>query len=1009
MRKVMSTSRAWRQHALALAAGLCLTVTAVQAQQSSGSIAGRASKGDTISVENQSIGVVRQLKIDSDGNWQIPQLPSGTYVVTLTRANGTKETVQVLVSAGQGATASFQSGAAQSVTITGAAIRTIDTASVASAFTLSKAEIDRIPVGSNVTAVTLLSPGTLQGDSRIGGSNVRSANLASIGGASVAENAYYINGFNVTNIVKGIAFNEVPFEAVGEVSIKNSGYGAEYGRSLGGVVSVTTKRGTNEWKGGGSLSYSPDSMRGSSVYADKSATTGRYNLADRPGGESLTQLNLYAGGPIIKDKLFFFGLVQAGSRKTETYGQDTQQISKTDTPQYLLKFDWNINDWNRLELTAFNDKSTEKVDNFNSTRPYDTGQGSAIGLDKYTSGGKNTILQWTSYPTSDLTLSALYGVGNYSRETAIAASGCPAVYDGRPPRTQLEYLGCWSEANLNVDDPNAKDKRNALRFDAEYVLGAHTLKAGLDRETYDTVDGSVSSGGAYYRLFTLGAGQSIGGTGYTNTTGAALDYVRVRFFQNGGTFKTKNSAWYVQDDWQVTKDVVVNFGMRNESFENQNDKGQPFIKVKNTWAPRGGVAWDVNGNGTTKLYGNLGRYYIPVYANTNVRLSGTETFYNDYFQFAGGFSTDGKSVPNLGPQLGNRVVTSDGSPKDPRTVVDPNIKPLYQDELILGFQQALADRWAYGLKFTTRKLKNGMDDVCEGTLASEWALANGYTAGQAATIGSTIANCFLYNPGGDLVANVPLGAGGALQEVRIPASALMLPKPKRTYNALEFSLERQWDKKWSAQVSYVMAFSKGNTEGYVKSDNGQDDAGITQDFDHPGLMEGSEGYLPNDRRHTIKGSVAYAATDEWELGGSFVIQSGRPKNCFGNYPEVVRDEDGNPIVPAPYPPGPLERDDSDLYGAASFYCNAKLNPRGSLGRYGWTRDFSVRAKYTPSYVKGLSLSVSVLNVLNARGVRGADEAGELDAVGSVNPTYGRPIIGSLQRPRVVTFKVAYEF
>lgn len=990
-----------RPTVFAVAAAMCIVASVANAQQTAGSINGKADRGDTVTATNKSINVSREIKVDSAGDWTIGQLPPGEYSVTVTKANGTKDTVLVQVSAGQGAYAAFSG--VQRVTVIGTALRTLDVSNPNPSFTLSKAEIERTPVGQNVTAVTLLAPGTLQGDGRIGGNAVRGGNLASIGGASVAENAYYINGFNVTNINKGIAFNEVPFEAIGQFQLLNGGYGAEFGRSLGGVVSVNTKRGTDEWKGGVSLSLEPKQLRGSSVYAEKSATSGVYSLIQRPGDRDKMEGNFYLGGPLIKDKLYIFGLVKGTKLTENVYGEFNQQHFSSDTPQYLVKVDWNLTKNNLIELTAFNDKNTEEVDTYDAPSAYSGTRGDYRFTDTFTTGGTNVIAKWTSFVTDNFTVSALGGVGKYSRASDIAAAGCPAVYDGRPPRATLEYLGCWSEAaGIAVDEKTASDERKAFRLDGELILGKHTIRAGLDHETYTTVDGSVYSGGNYYRLFTLGAGQSIGGTGYVNNTGGPIDYVRDRVFRNGGTFKTINSAWYVEDTWQVTKDIVATGGIRSESFENQNDTGNTFIKVKNTISPRAGLAWDLKGDGQSKLYGNLGRYYIPVYSNTNVRLSGAETFYTDFWTFDGTFATDGTSKPGLGPQLGNRVVTSDGSPKDPRSVVDPNLKPMYQDEFILGFQQALGNRWSVGAKWTNRKLKAGMDDVCEGTLASEWAAANGYSAAEAGRIGSAIGNCFLYNPGGNLTANVDLDGAGpnGLQQVTIPAAAMFLPKATRKYDSLELMAERQWDGKWSAQASLVMAWSRGNTEGYVKSDNGQDDAGITQDFDHPGLAEGAYGWLPNDRRYTLKASGSYALTPEWRLGASLVAQSGRPKNCFGNYPEA-----GIPGVT----PGPLERDDSDLYGAASFYCNGVLNSRGSIGRTQWTRDLAVQLAYNPAWMKGLSAKIDVLNVFNARGVRGVDEAGELDAVGSVNPTYGRPFLNSLQRPRSVRMTVAYEF
>ena len=71
-------------------------------------------------------------------------------------------------------------------------------------------------------------------------------NLASFGGSSVAENAYYVNGFNITNAFNNLAFAQIPFEAIAEQQVKTGGYGAEFGRSTGGVVNLITRRGTND-------------------------------------------------------------------------------------------------------------------------------------------------------------------------------------------------------------------------------------------------------------------------------------------------------------------------------------------------------------------------------------------------------------------------------------------------------------------------------------------------------------------------------------------------------------------------------------------------------------------------------------------------------------------------------------------------------------------------------------------------------------------------------------------
>jgi outer membrane receptor for ferrienterochelin and colicin len=971
-------------HALTVAFAATVAVTTVNANaasQSAGAINGRATSGSVITIENKSLGLSRTITVEG-GAFQVSQLPAGTYTVRAKLPDGTTKENLVNVQAGEGSSTSFDNADSVATVVVTARATRIDVTSPESSMVLNEAAIDRIPVQRDVTAVALLAPGATRGDTRIGQNTIRGGNVPSLGGASPAENVYYINGFNVTNSLNGVAFNQVPFEAIAQQQVKTGGYGAEYGRSLGGVLSVTTKRGTNEWHGGVNAIYAPKSLAGDELYAKKNASTNQWEMLKRPGGTDDLKANMWAGGPLIEDKLFMFALVQGASIEKEVYGASTQFIAKTTTPRYLVKTDWNINDKNLLELTMFSDKSKDKVSNYKSVTPYETARGVDLGNDLYTSGGENYIAKYTSWLTDDFTVSAMAGLGRYSRQSDISSSNCPYITDRRTSPTTR--LGCAS-TDL-VTDPNANDERKAYRLDAEWKLGAHGLRFGMDNENYKVVDGTFYSGLDNYSIRNLAAGGKLS-NGYVNTSGSAMEYVQVRRYSNGGKFETKNSAFYAEDNWQVTKNVIANIGVRSESFNNLNANGETFIKVDNTIAPRLGLVWDVQGNARTKVFANAGRYYIPVMSNTNVRLSGAETDYTDYYAYSGTNGADKQQIPGMGTKLGSRLVISDGKTADPRSVVDPNIKPMYQDEFILGMQQALAKRWSVGAKVTYRKLQKVMDDMCNDEGAYNWAVGNGYSADQADIIGGAIGHCFLYNPGGNLTANIDLEDGKGLTPLTIPASALGFDKPKRTYKALELTFERAWDGKWNLQGSYVLAFSKGNTEGYVKSDIGQDDAGISQDWDYPGLMEGANGYLPNDRRHTFKIFGAYQINPEWRVGANAMVQSGRPKNCLGYY-------DGT-------------TDSVSIgYGSASFYCGGKLSPRGSFGRLPWTKEVSVQATYQPKAFKGVTLQADVLNVFNSRTVTTIEEAGEV-GVNSPSPTYMQPV--GLQNARSVRLMAQYEF
>jgi outer membrane receptor protein involved in Fe transport len=102
----------------------------------------------------------------------------------------------------------------------------------------------------------MLAPGTTLGDGGLG-----DRPLVSFGGASVAENVFYINGMDVTNFYDGLGGNTTPFEFYQEFQVKTGGYGAVFGRSTGGVINAVTKRGGSEWRFGAGGYWEPDSLR----------------------------------------------------------------------------------------------------------------------------------------------------------------------------------------------------------------------------------------------------------------------------------------------------------------------------------------------------------------------------------------------------------------------------------------------------------------------------------------------------------------------------------------------------------------------------------------------------------------------------------------------------------------------------------------------------------------------------------------------------------------------------
>jgi hypothetical protein len=231
----------------------------------------------------------------------------------------------------------------------------------------------------------------------------------------------------------------------------------------------------------------------------------------------------------------------------------------------------------------------------------------------------------------------------------------------------------------------------------------------------------------------------------------------------------------------------------------------------------------------------------------------------------------------LGAQIGpTRVNGSDKAP-DSRTIADVNINPMYQDELILGYQQELSDNFTLGIRYINREVKDGMDDFCAHQGFVDWAEDQGYDNFDY----HSMAGCMFINPGKDLTFAIDVENDGNFEVHSISNDYFKLPKYERTYQAVELFWERAMTDGLYFQGSYTWSEGRGNMEGYVNSSLEQADPGLTQDFDHYRFMEGAVGPLPNDRTHTLKLFGVYEITDELSASANFIAQSGRPQSCLG--------------------------------------------------------------------------------------------------------------------------------
>ena len=1001
------TKRVLQRSALSLALGICFSPTLYAQSNTSGAIFGQANAGSTVQIQNPSTGFSRSITVGSDGAFRFAALPTGTYNVTYTGTDGTTATRQgINVSVGTGTPVNFAGGRGDAaatldtvqVRATGV-VNPIDVSSVESTTILTAEQIAKIPVPRDATSVALLAPGTVRGDAAFG-------NLASFGGSSVAENQYYVNGFNVTNSFRNLNFSKVPFEAIAEQQVKTGGYGAEFGRSTGGVVNQITKSGTNEFHAGGNVFWSPRALQSETVsYRYRNPLAGENGGLAQDNSEvdnNAWITSAWASGALIQDKLFAYGLVSYG--KTEntiarTPFNDPAGDEDIKNPTWLVKVDWNINDSNKLEFTSFSDKTKTET-------AYDDANGNFVGTNFEENGGENYIGKYTGYFTDTFTMSALYGHGTFKRNQYLRtadgqlvqydgdlnnpASGCPRVTDLRPLyRQQLTGGEIESRCNITndaIDRRDSEDTRDQFRVDFEWSLGDHLIRFGYDRDDYESVAGTSIEGGRLWRYST-----NVGPDGEANT-GDEFDVVREQIVNQGSTVKLKQWAAYVEDSWNITDTFLAYFGARWDTFENYNGEGQQYVKIDNQFGPRLGFSWDVNGDSSLKIYGNAGRYALPLTPSVAVRGASASLYTRQNFRFTGVDPQTGAPL-GLTPTGPLTFINGEfGEPKNPATIAATNLDPMYQDEYILGFQQQITDHQSIGARGIYRKLKAAIDDNCDYTPIYDRAVADGFSP---VLPNEGFPYCRMFNPGEDSVFLTDIEGNGVLTEYTIP-SELLSPKAKRTYKAIELFWDGSWEK-FFFQGSWTIGWNKGNTEGGVKSDIGQGDTSVTQDFDYKELMVDSYGYLPNDRRHSLKLFGNYEFTDEWSMGANILVQSGRPKNCLG--------------VLYPY------HDGIHPYGSSFFRCGttelggadgpAVAVPRGTAGRLPWTNSLDLNVAYLPKWAPGLQFKVDVFNVFDQQKVTAQSDEAEDDATGAPLATYG--VYRSTQAPRSVRFMVQYDF
>ncbi|WP_226704577.1 TonB-dependent receptor [Microbulbifer elongatus] len=376
--------------ALAVSATLAST-SAIAADTSGGTLKGQviSASGETlagaeITVTHIGKGFTRTVTSNAKGEYNLRNLPVGEYTVSFEKDGYSPSTApEVLVRVGQAVvydgTLAVPGEVLEVVEVTGTMRRPVDTGSSTAGVVITQEKLELLPVNTGFEAMAQLAPGVVVA----GGSNFNGA--SSFGGASSAENGYYLNGLNVSNIKTGLGSISLPWEAISQTQVKTGAIDPEFGGALGGIINAVSKSGNNEFNFGSQLRMDPDSLR--SQHDSVTNAAGEYTINTRQSSMDFQEAQVWASGPIVQDKAFFYALYSP--RKTDdTWASGSSYYDRTrEEDRWLVKLDWFINDDHAIDFTAINNEENGEYHSF----AYDPAQnqiGSGLGQTKSREGGQ---------------------------------------------------------------------------------------------------------------------------------------------------------------------------------------------------------------------------------------------------------------------------------------------------------------------------------------------------------------------------------------------------------------------------------------------------------------------------------------------------------------------------------------------------------------------------------------------------------------------------------------------
>jgi hypothetical protein len=632
----------------------------------------------TVTVTNVGTGFQKNLVTDQNGDFVATSTPLGTYVVTI-RASGFAETKSQPIVLNVGAMVKVNlvvavAASQESVQVTGT-LTTVDTSSSTSGTTLDTNQVANLPInGRDISDFLGIAPGSVNSTGFFQGSvngmeNIFTGLNITLDGQSAMRGD--INGFLDTEGQEGARITRASVDSVQEIDYSNSGYTAENGHSLGPQMNIITKPGTNNYHGELFEFFRNDALDAHDYFQTSTQPL------------RLNQFGGNLGGPIVRNKLFFFTNYEGDRTHITLFNALNHTLSAYARSQFVASMQPVLAQFapipagcNAIPAPANcvypgfldgNNPVTQGSDMIydpavlpNIVRE-DTG---SVRID-YNLSDRDRI--FFRYNINDSLTNDTYGmnVGQLSPQalrTQLAKVDETHTFNST---TLNEFSVALNRfySNTNSDTPTPLVGFSGFFSDLGSLPGPNTfnqITAFADMEIFDNVSKTIGR-----HTIKFGPQIRINRNNEWLRPQQTYDYATVANLEANATFvlqkigfpgfvSNHNSNWdfYVQDDWKVNKNLTLNLGLRydyNTVWATGPGQGQnfnvatqsllpanqaPYTAPKGDIAPRVGFAWDPYGRGKTAIHGYFGLFYNPMHFNfsTTTNVPALASYSENFFQ-----------------------------------------------------------------------------------------------------------------------------------------------------------------------------------------------------------------------------------------------------------------------------------------------------------------------------------------------------------------------------------------